>query len=375
MKRLILSVFLSLFLCFSLEALSDKASFGYTTGDQLGAASRRKEAVVVSKNVTLRSKASSGSTGLGSASNGDILTVLDDSGGSWVYVRAHIKEKQIDGWVQRSYIVLQPLSLILRRSNTPAYCAPDSHSKLVGSLPAYTKLDVLGTYDDYYIVSLRQAAAFISMEAQLWTSSDIDALFAKGSGTAITLKKAKTRSGPGESWPEGKSVPKGEELKISWEQDGWIPVLYEDTLYYIKAQDLKITSQVRGRQQHNSDSTSQPGQTITLPSSDGVVLVYWAQPESFISGKPAPGTLTLTQAAEKAVQAICKDYNLRRKVLKGCDLRYSYYSSAWYAYGVSHPFWVIYLRSGDEAGTEWVVSVDAQNGRILEISDSDNSNG
>ena len=374
MKRFLFLGLLSVFLCLSIQAPCDEGTYGYTAGDLLGAQSRRKEAVVVSKSVTLRSKASTGSSSLGSASNGDTLTVLEDSGGSWLFVRANIKNKQVDGWVQRSYVVLQPLSLILRRSNTPAYSAPDKRSKLVGSLPAYTELNVLGMYDQFYIVSLRQAAAYISADASFWTSAEIESMFPAGSGTAVTLRKAKTRSGPGNSWPEGKTIPKGEELLISWEQDGWIQALYQDTLYYVEAVDLKITSPVRSSQTRPASGAHPNGQTVTLPASDGIVLVYWALPE-FVSETPPAGTLTLAQAAEKSVQAICQNYGLKRRNMKGYDLHYSFYSSAWHAYGVSHPFWVIGFWGSEETGIEWTVSVDAQNGRILEISGPDDSNG
>ncbi len=380
MKKTALVILLVLLAAGVLAARADTTGYGYVSGDHQGTVSREYEAIVVSKSVTLRSKASYSGSSLGSASNGDVLTVLDDSDGTWVYVRAKIKNKTVEGWVLRSYIVVQPLTLTLRKSNTPAYSAPSRSSKLVGSLPAFTNLEVLGTYDHYYVVALRQAAAFIEMGTELWTSLEIESLFAGGSGTAITARKTKTRSGPGESWAEGPTIASGETLTISWEEEGWFPALYDDQMVYVDSDDLRITQQIRGRSGSSSSGSGRQseapgGQTITLPQSGGVTLVYWAQEESTGGDKPASGTLSLTQVTEQAVRALCQRYGLNRRDLKGYDLRYSYYSSAWYAYGSSDPFYVLSFWGGEDVGVVWTVSVDARNGAIFEASGPDDGNG
>ena len=66
------------------------------------------------------------------------------------------------------------LILTLRKSNIPAYAAPTLEAKKVGSLSKYTQLNIIGTWDDFYIVSLRDAAAFIPMDAAVWTSAELD---------------------------------------------------------------------------------------------------------------------------------------------------------------------------------------------------------
>ncbi|MBR1409406.1 MAG: SH3 domain-containing protein [Clostridia bacterium] len=378
MKKTVLIILLAVLTAGALAVRADTTGYGYVSGDHQGTISREYEAIVVSKSVTLRSKASYSGTSLGSASNGDVLTVLDDSDRTWVRVRAKIKNKQMEGWVLRSYIVVQPLTLTLRKSNTPAYSAPSGSSKLVGSLPAFTNLEVLGTYDNYYVVSLRQASAFIKIGTDVWTSLEIESLFAGGSGTAITTRKTKTRSGPGESWAEGPTIASGETLTISWEEDGWYPALYDDQMLYVDSEDLRITQQIRGRSGSSSSgnqSQAASGQTITLPQSGGVTLVYWAQEENAGGDKPASGTLSLTQVTEQAVRALCQRYGLSRRDLKGYDLRYSYYSSAWYAYGSSDPFYVLSFWGGDDVGVVWTVSVNARNGAIFEASGPDDGNG
>lgn len=358
------------------------ASAGYRSGDGLGYSQYQKEAVVISKSVTIRSKAAYNGNSLGSASNGDRLTVLDDSNSTWVYVRAAVKNKTIEGWVLRSYIVVQPLRLTLRRSNTPAYCAPDRSSKQVGSLAAYTELDVIGTYESFYIVNLRQASAFVAMDADVWTDTDIRAMFAAAKGTAVTVRKAKTRSGPGTGWPEGKTIPAGEELEISWSQNGWVPALYDDKLYYIEEDDLEVVSSVRSSYYNtgsrgNVSGSAQggsAGQTITLPRSGGVTLTYWAVAEADSKAQTS-GTLSLTQATERAVQELTVKYGLRRRDLMGYEIHYSFRPSAQRAYGKKDPYWSIWFWGGDDEGVLWDVDVNAKTGAILYSSGVDDGNG
>ena len=380
MKKTVQAMILVVLLSVLSAVQADTTGYGYVSGDHQGTLSRAYEAVVVSKSVTIRSKASYSGSSLGSASNGDVLTVLDDSDRTWVYVRAKLKNKTVEGWVLRSYIVVQPLSLTLRKSNTPAYSAPTKASKLVGSLPAYTRLEVLGTYDQYYVVSLRQASAFIAMGTDVWTSWDVENLFAAASGAAVTTKKTKTRSGPGESWAEGPSVAAGTELTISWVEDGWIPALYDDQLVYLDSDDVRILQPVRTKSASPSSGGARQedtvnGQTITLPAGDGVTLVYWAQEDPYGSEPRTSGTLSLTQAAEQAVRVLCQRYGISRRDLKGYDLRYSFHSSAYRAYGSRDPYWVIYFWGGDEEGVVWMAAVNAANGTVFEASGPDDGNG
>ena len=353
------------------------ASTGYRGGDRMGGYAASREAVVISKSVTIRSKAGYNGSSLGSASNGERLEVLDDSDATWLQVRYAGKKKDIEGWVLRSYVVMQPLTITLRRSNTPAYCAPVRSSKLVGSLSAYTTMDVIGTYDNFYIVSLRQAAAFVSMDADLWTSTEIEQMFASGSGEAVTVKKAKTRSGPGKDWPEGETLAAGTSLQISWPENGWVPALYDGKLVYVEQDALEIARRVSGI----SGSSRQPrvteapaGQTITLPRTGGVTLTYWAVEEED-SQAVSQGALSLTQATELAVQELTRKYGLKRRNLMGYEIHYSFRRSGYYAYGVSNPFWSILFWAGDEEGVLWDVDVDAKTGAILYSAGPDDGNG
>ena len=347
-------------------ALADTYGGGYQSGDGMGASSAAGQAIVISKNVNLRSSASTGATKTGSASNGDTLTVLDDNGGTWIEVSLTQKNgKTVSGWVQRCYVVVQPMTLTLRRSNTTAYSAPTTSSKAVGSLSAYTTLTVLGTYDDFYIVNLREASAFIPMTADAWTSAEIEQMFLSGSGTGQTARKTVSRSGPGTSWPEGSTIPAGTKVTISWGQDGWVPAMVDGKLVYIDEDDLTVTEAVRGSGKKSSSGgqTSGDGQTITLAKTDGVTLTFWATPEKG-SRKQTDGSISLTAAVERAVQGLVSEQGVRRRQLKGYDIHYRFSLSAKKDYGVSHPYWSISFWD-DEEGVVWFVDVDATNGNVL----------
>ena len=118
----------------------------------MGAPDAQRTAVVISKRVTIRSEMSMGSKSLGSANNGDVLSVLSGGDGNWLHIEYDTGKKQVEGYVQRMYVIQRPLKVTVRTANTPAYSAPTKSSKLVGSLDAYTELTVIGTYDDFYIV-------------------------------------------------------------------------------------------------------------------------------------------------------------------------------------------------------------------------------
>ena len=364
-------------LLFLSAALADGAGGGYATGDYLGSSAHRAEAVVISKNVSIRKEKSTGSSKLGSATNGEVLTVLDDGDERWVYVRAGQKSGAVEGYVQRQYIVVQPLSLILRRGNMPAYAAPTRSAKLVGSLDTYTKLEVVGTYGDFYIVNLRQASAFIPMDAEVWTSREIELLFESGSGTAVTIRRTTPHTGPDASWAKGADIPKGETLTIGWPEDGWVPALYKDKLVYLPQDDLEVTRRVS----HPAASTgvsnptgTRAGQTITLPRADGVTLTFWAIPiDDGIP--PFSGVLSLNHATEMAVREIIQRYGQRRRDLRNFEIHYAYYTSAYYAYGIRDPFWTIRFWDEDRGGEVWNVDVNARNGTVLSSAGPDEGNG
>ena len=148
--------------------------------------------------------------------------------------------KEYTGWVLTRYIVIQPMTITLLSSNLPAYCAPDRSSKQVGSLARQTELTVLGTWGDFYIVSLRNASAFIAMDADLITSDELYLSLYTASGVARTLRNTQMHSGPGDDWKTVATVPAGTEIHCGTLRDDWLLVLYNGIPGFVPFEDVQI---------------------------------------------------------------------------------------------------------------------------------------
>ena len=109
----------------------------------------------------------------------------------------------------------------------PAYIAPDSTSKKVGSLSKQTSYRVIGVYDDYYIVNLRgAAAAFIPMSVQHYDSNFGFAYSSMGPrGSITTTRKTALRTGPADEYAEISKLPSGKQMDVYDVINGWYLVV------------------------------------------------------------------------------------------------------------------------------------------------------
>ena len=169
MKRI---AWIVLTLCLMVSCGCAAASGSYTSGDNLGNAGVGS-AIVITKSATIRSEPSLQGKKVVSVDGESSVLVLGRFENNWAEVQYAKNGKKYTGWINQNYIVSNYLTLTLRKSNVPAYCAPSRETKIVGSLPKYTQLIVIGMWDDFYIVSLRNASAFIHKDAGLWTSTEI----------------------------------------------------------------------------------------------------------------------------------------------------------------------------------------------------------
>lgn len=229
-----------LVLCLVLNCGCALASGSYTGGDDLGNAGIGS-AVVITKSATIRSKPSYQGKKVVSVEGESELLVLGRFEGNWAEVQCTKKGKTYTGWINQSYIVSNYLTLTLRKSNVPAYCAPTREAKMVGSLPKYTQLNVIGMWDDFYIVSLRNASAFIHKDAGLWTSVEIYEMLSS-SVSGRTTCETTLRTGPGEDWPEAETCKANAALVVSKEfEDGeWYFVTVDGKPAYAKKADVAI---------------------------------------------------------------------------------------------------------------------------------------
>lgn len=208
---------------------------GYVCVDGMGGVTAADEyfVTVISKNASVWTEPRTNSKKIASAAHGETISCRSEDGGeSLIYEDGFygVTYKGKEGWINEDYVVNNELTITLLESNVPAYIAPDTHSKKVGSLSKLTEYRVIGFYDDFYIVNLRgAAAAYIPMSVK-----HRDNTFARnyhgGGGLDIQVKashKVTLRTGPGRSYPEIRTVKAGTTLRVIDVIDDWT-MIYDD---------------------------------------------------------------------------------------------------------------------------------------------------
>lgn len=201
---------------------------GYVSVDGCGGVTLSDEVMVtvISKSASVWAEPRTNSKKLSSAAHGKGLWCrIDDQGrpiqqNGFYAVEANGK----DGWVNEDYVVLNDLTITLLESNVPAYIAPDKTSKKVGSLSKLTKYRVIGFYDDFYIVNLRDAAAaYIPMSVR-HRDNTFDRNYHGGGGyrrEGTAYGKTTLRTGPGSRYPEIGTLKAGAAVTVYDVIDDW----------------------------------------------------------------------------------------------------------------------------------------------------------
>lgn len=196
---------------------------GYQSVDGFGGvtASDAFTLTVISKSATVWSEAKTSSGKVASVKHGENLTAvqLPDYGNSIVdkngFYQVEYKGKK--GWINMDYVVHNVLEITLLESNVPAYIAPDRNSKKVGSLSKMTTYRVIGFYDDFYIINLRDAAAaYIPMSVK-HRDNRFDVNYHGGGGMhvkGVTEGKANLRTGPGDNYPVIRELKSGTQVEV-----------------------------------------------------------------------------------------------------------------------------------------------------------------
>ena len=145
---------------------------------------------VISKSASIWAEPRTNSKKLGSVQNG--ATLWAQAGGYTGVVEQSgfylVDYNGGDGWVNASYVIRNPLEIVLMESNVPAYIAPDSRAKKVGSLAKLTRYSVMGFYDDYYIIYLRGGAAYVPMSVRHYDSEFESVYQSSGGGYGQTVR-------------------------------------------------------------------------------------------------------------------------------------------------------------------------------------------
>lgn len=239
MKRIVM--FLLAMLLLATSASADP----YIAGDGMGSARGiQGTGIVISRNISLRQGPSFDDKVITSIENGTELRI-DGEQGNWLRVRATTKKGTFEGWVIGDYVVVEPMKIVLREGNVPAYAAPSQLSKKVGSLNAFTELHVIGVWDHYYVVSLREASAFVERSVLHWTDQDL-AQYDQSAGFGFSLRVKRDtvlRTGPSEHWARGETIKAGKQLETvnQFEYDGFYIVRNADGMIaYVKIADVEI---------------------------------------------------------------------------------------------------------------------------------------
>lgn len=216
---------------FNQAANREYAAYGYQEPDESPTYEDTKVVRVISKSASIWKEPRTNSKKLGSATNGQEVEIIrGESGGPLEqngFYRVDFNGNV--GWINQDYCVYAPFEIVLMESNVPAYCAPDSSSKKVGSLSKLTRYTVIGTFGDYYIVNLRQAAAFIPMDVAHYDTTFEDRFLPprihEKNGT--TVAKTTLRTGPGDWYASVADVKAGYEFTCLAEVNGWYMLAYE----------------------------------------------------------------------------------------------------------------------------------------------------
>ena len=226
---------------------------GYVSVDGLGGetAADGYRMTVISKSASVWAEPRTNSKKLASAQHGESLLCLsDDSWESLIYENGFyaVEYKGQEGWINEDYAVLNDLTITLLESNVPAYIAPDTSSKKVGSLSKLTSYRVIGFYDDFYIVNLRgAAAAFIPMDV-LHRDNVFNCYYHGGmQHDTVTMEKVELRTGPGSRYPAIRTLKAGTRISIVDVVDDWYMIVDSESgeLAFIAPDSLDFKEQIR----------------------------------------------------------------------------------------------------------------------------------
>ena len=224
---------------------------GYVRADGMGYAPYNGEDEqfirIITKSASVWEEPRTNSKKMGSVSNGDELLCLIDEGNPATEGDFFVVEyKGNVGYVNQDYAVVSPLEIVLMESNVPAYIAPDSSAKCVGSLSKHTRYTVIGMYDDYYIINLRgAAAAYISKETKCYDNRFEKYYLAMPTQLGTIIRKTELRTGPGEEYPKVADAKAGDTFEFYDMINAWYLLRYtpkggEPVFVFVYCNDVDV---------------------------------------------------------------------------------------------------------------------------------------
>ena len=195
---------------------------------------------VIARQITLFSKPKSSSDSLRKLPNGTQFTILD-----MVDNYAHVAVPNTNGgydtgYVMFDYVIENPTHIVLRsNSGVYALAGPYAVNKRVGTLENYQRFTVIAETGNYYIVSFRDAVAFLPMNADYWVEEDLKEMLARPTTQAIVANdKTKVYGYASTQYGKIDQFSSGTPVQVYYTTNGFAAIRYENVLAFIQLTDL-----------------------------------------------------------------------------------------------------------------------------------------
>lgn len=122
---------------------------------------------VISRTASLRVSPSTSAELIVSIKNGESFSIINEND-TWYQAEFNGQT----GWIRKQFVVENPIHLVARSSGN-LYASPSITNKMVGTYSRYDQFTVIEQTSQYYLVSCRNAAAYISRNGDFWTDEDL----------------------------------------------------------------------------------------------------------------------------------------------------------------------------------------------------------
>ena len=212
-------------LILTLAALPVLADGGH--GDDVGE--------VISMRAALRTAPKTSAERLTYINNGESFYILDENE-DWYFAEFHKSNGDIfTGWILQCYVVKNPKHIVAR-SGGNLYASPSLTNKRVGTFGRYEKFTVIEETSKYYLVSCRNAAAFVSRNGDYWFDEDLEFINNRLYVATVTEKTGLYLT------PSTKTklatIKKGTQFDVLGFDGDYTIVKYENAYAYIPSDDI-----------------------------------------------------------------------------------------------------------------------------------------
>ena len=195
---------------------------------------------VIARQITMFSKPSSSSSSIRKLKNGTQFDIIEIDG-DYAHVAVPNDYGSVDiGYVMFAYVIENPIHIVLR-SNKGVYAlaGPYAINKRVGTIDNYQRFTVIAETGNYYIVSFREAVAFLPMSADYWIEEQLITTL-EGPSTTAYVAYDNTKVYGYASTKNGKiaEYKAGTQVQVYYETNGFAAIGYDNVLAFIQLSDL-----------------------------------------------------------------------------------------------------------------------------------------